>query len=108
MEAEIIGLIIGMAALTFFARFASAMILRRVNASEKWNALMIYIPITVFTTIIAPALLMPEERLDVSIQNEYLVAGLVSFFFAYKTKNLGGTVIIGISVILLLRFAFGL
>jgi len=108
LEAEITSLIIGMTVLTFFTRFASAIILRRVNVSEKWNALMTYVPIAVFTTIIVPALLTPREKLDVSIQNEYLIAGLISLLFAYKTKNLVGTVIIGIAVILFLRFAFGL
>ena len=108
MEAEIIELIIGMAVLTFFTRFASSVMFKRVNISKKWNALMIYVPIAVFTTIIVPALLLPKEKLDISINNEYLIAGLISLLFAYKTKNLVGTVIIGISVILLLRFAFSL
>lgn len=108
METEIIGLIIGMAVLTFFTRFASAVLFKGENISKKRNALMIYVPIAVFTTIIVPALLFPKEKLDISIYNEYLIAGLISLLFAYKTKNLMGTVIIGISVILLLRFAFGL
>jgi branched-subunit amino acid transport protein len=108
LEEQIIGLIIGMAVLTFFTRFAFAVLFKGRNASKKWNALIIYVPIAVFTTIIVPALLFPEEKLDISINNEYLIAGLISLLFAYKTKNLVGTVIIGISVILLLRFAFGL
>ena len=108
MEAEIIGLITGMAVLTFFTRFAFAVIFKKANISRKSSAMMIYVPIAVFTTIIVPTLFLPQEKLDISINNEYLIAGLISLLFAYKTKNLVGTVIIGISVILLLRFAFGL
>lgn len=107
MEAEIIELIVGMAILTFLTRFAFALAFKRFKVSEKWNALMIYVSIAVFTTIIVPALLLPEEKLDISIQNEYLIAGLIALLVAYKTKNLVGTVIIGISIILLLRFVLG-
>ena len=107
MEAEIIGLIIGIAALTFFTRFAFAVILRKTKIFEKWGKLMIYVPIAVFTTIIVPALLAPKEELEFSIQNEYLIAGIVALLIAYKTKNLVGTVIIGISIILVLRVLFG-
>lgn len=107
METEIIGLIIGIAVLTFFTRFTFAAILKKTMISEKWNKWMIYVPIAVFTTIIVPALLAPKEELEFSIQNEYLIAGIVALLIAYKTKNLVGTVIIGISIILLLRVLFG-
>lgn len=107
MEAEIIELIVGIAILTFFTRFAFAMIFKRVKVSERWNRWMIYVPIAVFTTIIVPALLSPKGELDTSIQNEYLIAGIIALLVAYKTKNLVGTVIIGISIILLLRFVLG-
>jgi len=107
LEAEIIELIIGIAALTFFTRFAFAVILKKDKISEKWSKWMVYVPIAVFTTIIVPALVAPKEEIDFSIQNEYLIAGIVALLIAYKTKNLAGTVILGISIILLLRFLLG-
>ena len=107
METEIVGLIIGIAALTFFTRFAFAVVLKKVKISEKWNRWIVYIPIAVFTTIIVPNLLAPNEEIELSIQNEYLIAGIVTLLIAYKTKNLAGTVIIGISIILLLRALLG-
>lgn len=107
MEAEIIGLIIGIAVLTFFTRFGFALILKKTKISEKWNKWMAYIPIAVFTTIIVPSLLAPNEELELSIQNEYLIAGIVALLMAYKTKNLAGTVIIGISIIYILRVFLG-
>lgn len=108
MEAEIIGLIIGIAALTFFTRFAFTMLFRRFKISERWNMFMVYVPIAVFTTIIVPALLVPNGELDISFQNEYLIAGIIALLVAYKTKNVVGTVIIGISLILFLRLVLGL
>lgn len=107
METEIIGLIIGIALLTFFTRFALAVILRKRKISEKWNRWMVYIPIAVFTTIIVPSLLAPNEKLELTIQNEYLIAGIVTLLIAYKTKNLIGTVIIGILIIYMLRVFLG-
>lgn len=69
---------------------------------------MVYVPIAVFTTIIVPALLLPSGELDISFQNEYLIAGIIALLVAYKTKNVVGTVIIGISSILFLRLVLGL
>jgi branched-subunit amino acid transport protein len=108
LETEITGLIIGIAILTFFTRFAFVVILRKTKISEKWNRLISYIPIAVFTTIIVPSLLAPNEKLELSVQNEYLIAGIVTLLIAYKTKNLAATVIIGISIICILRIFFGL
>jgi branched-subunit amino acid transport protein len=68
---------------------------------------MIYISIAVFTTIIVPSLLAPNEELELFIQNENLIAGIAAFLIAYKTKNLAGTVIIGVSTVFLLRFLLG-
>lgn len=107
METEIIGLIMGIAALTFFTKFAFAAILKKTEVSENWNKRLAYIPIAVFTTIIVPTLLAPNEVLELSVQNEYLIAGIAAFLVAYKTKNLAGTVIIGILTVLLLRVLLG-
>lgn len=107
METEIIELIIGIAVLTFFTRFSSIAIIKRTKVSEEWNKWMIYIPIAVFTTIIVPSLIAPNEKLELSIQNEYLIAGIISFLVAYKTKNLAGTVIVGILTIFLVRLLLG-
>ncbi|MEM3673573.1 MAG: AzlD domain-containing protein [Candidatus Bathyarchaeia archaeon] len=107
METEIIGLIMEIAALTFFTKFALAVILKKVEISESWNKRLAHIPIAVFTTFIVPSLLAPNEVFELSVQNEYLIAGIVAFLAAYKTKNLAGTVIIGISTVLLLRMLFG-
>lgn len=107
MEVEIIGLITEIAILTFFTRFAFAVLIRKIKISEKWDRWIIHIPIAVFTTIIVPSLLAPTGKLELSVQNEYLIAGMVTFLVAYKTKNLAGTVIIGISVICLLRVFLG-
>lgn len=98
----------GIAALTFFTKFAFAVILKKAEISENWNKLLAYIPIAVFTTIIVPSLLAPNEELELSIQNEHLIAGVIAFLVAYKTKNLAGTVIIGIATILALRILLGL
>lgn len=97
----------GIAALTFFTRFAFAVMLKKTKISENWNRWIVYIPIAVFTTIIVPSLLAPNGALELSVQNEYLIAGIVTFLIAYKTKNLAGTVIIGILIIILLRVLLG-
>jgi branched-subunit amino acid transport protein len=81
--------------------------LKKTKISENWNRWIVYIPIAVFTTIIVPSLLAPNGALELSVQNEYLIAGIVTLLIAYKTKNLAGTVIIGILIIILLRVLLG-
>lgn len=107
METEIICLILGVAALTFLTRFAFAVAFKKLASLPKWNRWLMYVPVAVFTTIIVPALLLPRGWLDLSIYNEYLIAGVAAVLVAYKTRNLAGTVVVGIATVLLLRFVFG-
>ena len=102
METEIIELIIEIAAITFFTRFVFAVKPGKAETSQEWRKS--YLPIAIFTTIIVPSLLAPYGELELSIQNEYLIAGIVTLLAAHKKKNLTHIVIIGILVVFLLRF----
>ena len=55
------------------------------------------IPPAALAAIIAPALLRPEGRLD--ILQPTLLAGLVAAAVAWKTRNVGITVVIGIALL---------
>jgi len=107
MEIEIVALIIGIAAATFLTRSAFVFTYKKIKVSGSCNKWMAYIPIAIFTTILVPALLLPEGELDISIQNEYLIAGAIVLLVASRTRSLAGTVVIGISVILFLRYVLG-
>lgn len=59
------------------------------------------IPPAALAAIIAPALLRPEGRLD--LLQPTLVAGLVAAAVAWKTRNVGLTVIVGIGLLAALQ-----
>ncbi len=59
------------------------------------------IPPAALAAIIAPALLRPEGRLD--LLQPTLVAGLVAAAVAWRTRNVGLTVVVGIGLLAALQ-----
>jgi branched-subunit amino acid transport protein len=55
------------------------------------------IPPAALAAIIAPALLRPEDHLD--LLQPSLLAGLVAAAVAWKTRNVGLTVVVGIALL---------
>lgn len=108
MRAKIIVIILGMALVTFFTRFFVIGLSRKFQFSDFWLSWLRYIPIAVLTTLIIPAILIPRGRLDVSLKNDYLIAGVIAAVLAYKTKNIILTIGSGIGIILLLRIVFNM
>jgi branched-subunit amino acid transport protein len=103
MPAEVIALILGMAGITFLTRFLFIAVLGRVRISEKTITLMQFVPIAVLTSLIIPALLAPQGRVDVSFKNEYLMAGIFATAVTCRTKSLVLAIVIGIATILSMR-----
>jgi branched-subunit amino acid transport protein len=88
-------MVIGMAAVTFGVRYpVLALVTRFPMPPALMNALK-YIPTAVLTAIIVPAVLMPQNQIDLSYTNAYLVAGLASALIAWRTKNLLLTIVLG-------------
>lgn len=106
MRAEILLLICGMALATFFTRFASLVLFRTTGFPgwlERW---LKHIPTAVLTALIVPALLLPRGELDISLNNYYLIAGLIAGFIAWRTHNIAATLTIGMAVMLILQLGF--
>lgn len=103
MRAEMALLIAGMAAVTFLTRFVSFLVFRQtgVPASlEKWLG---HVPTAILTALIVPSLLLPAGKLDISISNPYLLAGVVAAVTAFKTRHVLLTMGLGMAVMLALR-----
>lgn len=97
-------LILGMTAVTFGARYVPLALLRRFILPEPLRRGLAYVPPVVLMAIVAPAMLLPaDNRLDLSLGNAYLWAGLISFVIAWRWKNLLLTIVAGMGVFLLWR-----
>lgn len=100
-------LIAGMTAVTFGARYLPLAILRRLALPDSLRRGLAYVPPVVLMAIVAPAMLMPAgDRLDFSLSNAYLWAGLLAFVIAWRSRNLLLTIVGGMGFFLLWRLFF--
>jgi branched-subunit amino acid transport protein len=68
-----------------------------------------YVPPAVITAIIVPSALMPDgTHLDVTLGNEYLVAGLAATAIAAWTQRMALTVAVGMATLWLWRWLWAL
>lgn len=104
MHSEIVLIIMGMAAVTFGTRFASAMLFRRTGVPVWFERWMRHVPTGILTALIVPTLLLPKGYLEISIHNHYLLAGLVAILATYLFRNAIVTMSLGLIAMLSLRF----
>lgn len=95
-----------MAAITFLTRFAFIALLKNVSIPAWISVWLKFLPVTILTSLIVPALLFPRNRVESPLTNEYLLAGLIAGLVAYKSKNLVLVIAVGISCVLMLRWFF--
>ncbi len=98
---------VGMGLVTYLPRllpilFLSARSLPRLV--ENW---LNYIPVAVMAALVGPALLVPDNKLDLSLTNLFLLAALPTFFVAIKFRSLFGSVIVGVGFVAGARYFFG-
>ena len=95
-----VGIIAGMALVTLGGALSAAGAARQIPRPERIFRALKYVPSVVLTAIIVPAVLFKDERLTLSPTNDYLVAGIISVFVAWRSKNLLLTIVIGMAVFL--------
>ncbi len=97
-------LILGMAAVTFGARYLPMAVLRRFDLPGPILRGLSFVPPAVLMAIVAPAMFLPGgNTIDLSLENAYLWAGLLAFGVAWRWKNLLLTIVAGMSVFLFWR-----
>lgn len=100
-------LIFGMLAITFSTRY-SLFAFPDLRFPALVRQGLHYVPTAVLTAIVVPGMLLPDgQHLALSLDNAYLVAGLVTIGIAALTGNLLATIGGGLSVFFLLRWLFG-
>ena len=94
---------IGMAAVTFFTRYAMIAALGREMPPlvQRW---LRYVPAAVLAALVAPAGLAPNGRLQLGTNVWAMVVGL---FIAWRTRNVLWTILSGMATFWLVR-ALGL
>lgn len=103
MNIKLIFIIAGMAAATFITRIGSQTLFASTGMPAWLKRWLKHVPTALLTALIVPALLLPEGYIDISLDNSYLLAGIVAAFTAYKTKNVLITILTGMAVIIALN-----
>ncbi|MDA8221620.1 AzlD domain-containing protein [Desulfosporosinus sp.] len=103
MRSEVLYIIIGMTLVTYFTRIGALALFRFTGVPIWLNRWLKYVPVAILTSLIVPLLLLPKGYLDISLHNDYLIAGIVAAFVAYKSRNIIATLCLGMSVMFVLK-----
>jgi branched-subunit amino acid transport protein len=95
--------IIGMGIITYGIRLSMIVLLEKVELTTRLKQALRFVPPAVLSAIIFPELLQPGGRLDVSLGNERLLAGLLAMVVAWWTKNVLWTIAAGMAALWLLQ-----
>lgn len=102
-------LILGMAAVTYLCRYGVLALVSRVVLPKGLLGAMQFIPTAVLTAIVVPTLFLPGgDRLDLSLGNSNLIAGLVAALTAWWSNNLLLTIGVGMATVWVWRWLIAL
>jgi branched-subunit amino acid transport protein len=93
-------------ALTFGMRLSFIYLFGRFEIPAMVKQALRFVPPAVLSAIIAPALFMPNNTLDISWSNYRLMAGAVAVLVGWRTKNTLLTILAGIAALLVLQVIF--
>lgn len=102
MSNKIILLIIGMTAVTYLTRMPLLM-LSGDNMPPFIKRWLSFVPPAILSALIAPSIFLPQKTLDLSLNNHYLFAAIITTFVAYKKQNLLLTIILGVLSLVTLK-----
>ncbi|MFK7857883.1 MAG: AzlD domain-containing protein [Granulosicoccus sp.] len=97
-------LITGMMVATFGVRYPILALSGRIRMPPLLIKALGYVPVAVLSAITVPMMLAPRGELSLTLQNEYLVAGVAAIVFVALTRHLLWTIILGMALFLALRF----
>lgn len=100
------GIMLAAGLLTYLIRLSFIWLLGRRQVSPTLQQALRFVPPAVLSAIIFPELLMPTGRLDLSLGNTRLLAGLLAALVAWRTRNAVLTILVGMVSLWLLRWLF--
>lgn len=105
--AEEVALIVGMALVTFGVRYPILALAGRAKLPGGVAQALRYVPVAVLSALVAPAVLMPDGALDISLRSAHLIGGVATIIIAWRTRNLLLTIGAGMLIFLGWRLLAG-
>jgi branched-subunit amino acid transport protein len=94
-------IILGGMAVTYALRlsFIALLPIERLPAAIRRG--LRYVPPAILSAIAIPEFLAPTGKLDISLSNEFLIAGILAGLIAWRTRNTWLTIIVGLIAIVI-------
>ena len=89
---------------TYIPRMLPLVLLSKSKLPKKVEEFLDYIPIAILGSILFSTLIYRNETIDFSINNEYMIAGIITIIIAKFVKRVDVIVISGIIITIVLRF----
>lgn len=99
--------VFAMMLVTYLPRALPLILLSSRNLPKWLTAWLGYVPVAVISALLAPALLIQEQKLAIYWQNPYLLAAIPTFLAAIKTRNLFISVVVGMLSLVLVNRLMG-
>ncbi len=96
-------IILGTMIVTYIPRMLPLVILTKYKLSDKVEKFLYYIPVAILGSILATSVLFTDDSLNISINNEYLIASLLTIAIARFTKRVDIIVVSGIMFTIIIR-----
>jgi len=89
--------------LTYLTRLSFIALFGKINMPAWLVRSLRFVPPAVFSAIIFPEVLMPGGKLDLSLGNAYLLAGLAAVLAAIWKRNILLTILVGMVVLFMME-----
>ncbi|MDD4730600.1 MAG: AzlD domain-containing protein [Desulfovibrio sp.] len=99
--------ILGMALVTYIPRALPALTLSSRSLPGPVRRFLSFVPVAVLSALLLPSLLAPNAQLDFSGSNIFLWVSLILLPICIKTRSFFGTVAMGMGLVALARWLFG-
>lgn len=100
---ELLVIIILGALLTYLTRLSFIVIIPHQSLPHFFRSGLRLVPPAVLAAIIIPAILLPAETLDLSLQNHRLLAGVVAIIIGWRFRNIWLTIASGMLTLWILN-----
>ncbi len=89
--------------ITFGMRFSFIYLFGRFHIPETLRKALHYVPPAVLSAIIFPEIFLQNQKLELSLGNHRLLAGIIAMITAYLTKNTLITILVGMLTLFLIQ-----
>ena len=89
--------------ITFGMRFSLIYLFGQFHIPDAMRRALHYVPPAVLSALISPAIFLPDNELDFSFDNHYLLAGLLAIIVAWFSKNSLLTIVAGMLALFFLQ-----